>query len=132
MKELLARANPCATINIVDNEMHTEYVPGNKRCDSCTNFLVAKSSFECFVPKRIYKVRLTTSCFSKNIIYIQFCLSCLEQGVTSTVDWKPRLRNYKSHIMKKCNFAALLTTSLVLVVTQMIPQEILDLFSLIN
>ena len=82
--------------------------------------------------KRIYKVRLTTSCFSKNIIYTQFCLSCLKQGVTSTVDWKPRLRNYKSHIMKRCNFAALSTTSLMLVETQMIPLEILDLFSLIN
>ena len=79
-----------------------------------------------------FQKEFTTSCFSKNIIYIQFCLSCLKQGVTSTVDWKPRLRNYKSHIMKKCNFAALLTTSLMLVVTQMIPQEILDLFSLIN
>ena len=38
---------------------------------------------------------------SKNIIYIEFCLNCLKQGVGSTVDWKPRLRNYKSHIKKK-------------------------------
>ena len=39
--------------------------------------------------------------FSKNVIYIAFCLNCLKQGVGSTVDWKPRLRNYKSHIKKK-------------------------------
>ena len=28
-----------------------------------------------------------------------YCI--LKQGVRSTVDWKPRLRNYKSHIKKK-------------------------------
>ena len=34
-------------------------------------------------------------------IYIAFCLHCLKQGVGSTVDCKPRLQNYKSHIKKK-------------------------------
>ena len=43
----------------------------------------------------------TKSCVSKNVIYIAFCLNCLKQGVGSTVDWKPRLQNYKSHIKKK-------------------------------
>ena len=38
---------------------------------------------------------------SKNVIYIAFCLICWEQEVVSTIDWKPRLRNYKSHIKKK-------------------------------
>ena len=47
------------------------------------------------------EVRWSTSCVSKNVIYIAFCLNCLKQGVRSTVDWKPRLQNYKSHIKKK-------------------------------
>ena len=50
--------------------------------------------------QRVSKVRWSPSCVSKNVIYIAFCLNCLKQGVRSTVDWKPRLRNYKSHIMK--------------------------------
>ena len=100
LKELLTNAHPYNTINNVDDEMHT-YVPCKQRCDSCANFVVAKSSFKCFATKRIYKVRWSTSCISKNVIYIAFCLNCLKQGVGSTVDWKPRLRNYKSHIEKK-------------------------------
>ena len=100
LKELLTRADLFDTIYIVDDEMYT-YVSCKQRCDSCANFVVAKSSFECFATKRIYKVRRSTSCISKNVIYIEFCLNCFKQGVGSTVDRKPRLRNYKSHIKKK-------------------------------
>ena len=77
LKELLTRADPYNSISNVDDEMHT-YVPCKQRCDSCANFVVAKSSFECFATKRIYKVRWSTSCVSKNVIYIAFCLNCLK------------------------------------------------------
>ena len=97
LKELLMKADPYNIISNIDDEMHT-YVPCKQRCDSCANFVVAKSSFECFATKRIYKVRRSTSCVSKNVIYIAFCLNCLKQGV---IDWKHRLRNYKFHIKKK-------------------------------
>ena len=50
LKELLTRVDPYDIINNVDDEMHT-YVPCKKRCDSCTNFVVAKSSFERFATK---------------------------------------------------------------------------------
>ena len=93
LKELLTRADPYNTINNVDDEMHT-YVPCKQRCDSCANFVVPKSSFECFATKRVYKVRRSTSCVFKNVNF-------LKQGVGCTVDWKPRLQNYKSHIKKK-------------------------------
>ena len=73
-------------------------VPCNKRCDSCTKFVVKESNFDCLATKRIYKVRWSTSFVSKKLIYSAFCLNCLKQGVRSTVDWKPRLCNYKSHI----------------------------------
>ena len=123
LKELLTRADPYNTINNVDDEMHT-YVPCKQRCDSCANFVVPKSSFECFATKRVYKVRRSTSCVSKNVNF-------LKQGVGCTVDWKPRLQNYKSNIKKKCHLVALLITSLMYVVTQMIPQEILGLLLLL-
>ena len=71
LKELLTRADPYNIISNVDDEMHT-YVSCKQRCDSCANFVVAKSSFECFATKRIYKVRRSTSCVSKNVIYIAF------------------------------------------------------------
>ena len=85
LKELLITANPYNIINNVDEEIHT-YVLCKQRCDSCANFVVAKSSFECFATKRVCKVRRSTSCVSKNIIYIAFCLNCLKQEVGSTVD----------------------------------------------
>ena len=50
LTELLTRADPYNIINNVDDEMHT-YVPRKKRYDSCTNFVVTKSSFECFATK---------------------------------------------------------------------------------
>ena len=100
LKKLLKRTAPYNIINHVDDEMHM-YVPCKKRCDSCTNFVVTKSSFEYFATKINDKVRRSTSCVSKNVIYIAFCLNCLKQRVGSTVDWKPRLRNYKPHIKKK-------------------------------
>ena len=71
------RADPYNMISNVDDEMHT-YLPSKQRCDSCANFVVSKSSFECFATKRIYKVRRLTSCVSKNVIYIAFCLNCLK------------------------------------------------------
>ena len=52
LKELLAMTNPHTTINIFYDEMHT-HSSCNKRCDSCTDFVVTKSRFECFTTKRI-------------------------------------------------------------------------------
>ena len=38
-------------IDNVDDEMHT-YVACKKRCDSCTNFVVARSTFKCFAKRK--------------------------------------------------------------------------------
>ena len=100
LKELLTRADTYNIINNVDDEMHT-YVPCKQSCDSCINFVLAKCSFECFTTKGTYKVTRSTSCVSKNVIYITFCLNCWEQEVVSTVDWKLRLWNEKPHVKKK-------------------------------
>ena len=62
------------------------YVPCKQKCNLCANIVVAKRSFECLPTKRVYKVRRSTSCVSKNVLYIAFCLNCLIQGVRSTVD----------------------------------------------
>ena len=43
------------------------------------------------------------NCETPNVIYMAECLKCGKQGVGSTVKWKPRLSNYKSHIRNKRN-----------------------------
>ena len=80
LKDLLTRADLYDIISNVDDEMQT-FIPCKQMCDSCANSVVAKSSFECFTTKRIYKVRRSTSRVSKNVIYIAFCLNGLKQGV---------------------------------------------------
>ena len=52
LKKLLMRVDPYNSNSNVDDKMHT-YVPCKQRCDSCANFVVAKSGFECFGTKRI-------------------------------------------------------------------------------
>ena len=42
-----------------------------------------------------------STCTSKHVIYVAYCQNCGQQGVGSTVNWKARLANYKSHIKKK-------------------------------
>ena len=64
LKELLTRADPYNTISNVGDEIHI-YVPCKQRCDLCANFVVAKSSFECFATKRIDKVNGLPHTFSK-------------------------------------------------------------------
>ena len=54
---------------------------------------------------RIFKTRGDSSCQTENVICVAYCLNCQKQGISSAVSWKPRLRNYKSHIknnMKSC------------------------------
>ena len=70
LRELLTKASLYNTINIVVDEMQT-YVPCNKRINSCTKFVFAKSSFEYFTTKRIYGYTVYLS-VSKNVIYITF------------------------------------------------------------
>ena len=48
----------------------------------------------------VCKVRRSISYVSKNVTHIAFFFNCLKQGVRS-IDWKPKLQNYKSHIRKK-------------------------------
>ena len=35
---------------------------------------------------------------TKNVIYLTYCAKCGKQGIGSTVCWKPRISNPKSHI----------------------------------
>ena len=47
-----------------------------------------------------FKIRRSTTCSTKNVIYVAYCSKCGLQGIGSTIALKPRLANYKSHIKK--------------------------------
>ena len=69
-----------------------------KRCDICTNFLVASTEFTCFATKRKYKVKGILKCTSKNVIYLISCKCCGKQYIGSAISFKERFRIHKSDI----------------------------------
>ena len=53
-----------------------------KNCDSCNNFVDETTYIECSsTRKKMQKIRRETSCNSKNIIYVGYCIKCMKQGV---------------------------------------------------
>ena len=100
LKNLLVRSNPY----IMKNETNDEkgYIKCNRKsCDSCDNYVDETSNIECHATKRKFKIRKESSCTTNNVIYVAYCKNCGKQGVGSTICWKKRLSNYKSHIKKK-------------------------------
>ena len=98
LPELLTRADPYnIKSDLLDRNVHG-YKKCSKKCDSCNNF-VDETSF--VIPKATggkYWIRKDRMCTAKNVLYLAYCTKCGEQGTGSTVSWKPRLSNYKSHI----------------------------------
>ena len=69
-----------------------------KRCDCCKNFLLEGNTFRSAITKKVFKICKSLTCTSKGVVYLAECLACGLQGVGSTVNFKARLANYKSHI----------------------------------
>ena len=99
LKELILRADPYSVRNI---ETEFTYLKC-KVCDSCKHFVVGASSVKSFATGRVFQIRKNLNCNTPYVIYVAECIKCLKQGVGSTTVWKPRLRNYKSHIKGKKN-----------------------------
>ena len=97
LKELISRADPYS-VRTVNNDC--AYVKCGV-CDSCKNFVSGNSKIKTFATGRVYQVRRNLDCNTPNVVYVAECIKCSEQGVGSTVKWKPRLRNYKAHIKAK-------------------------------
>ena len=72
-----------------------------KNCDSCNNFVDETTYIERNATDRKYKIRKNTSCNSKNVIHVAYCIKYMKQGVGTTKSWKSRLSNCKSHVKKK-------------------------------
>ena len=98
LRELLTRANPYnIKSDLLDQNFHG-YKKCGKKCDSCNNFVDETSFVISKATGRKYWIRRDSTCTTKNVIYLAYCTKCGKQGTGSTVFWKPRLSNYKSHI----------------------------------
>ena len=100
LKELLTRADPYSIkTDLMVDLTGMGYKSCNRTCDSCTSFVMETDKIKSTATGKIFRIRRKFSCDAKNVIYCAICTLCLEQGVGSTTVWKPRLRNYKSHIV---------------------------------
>ena len=82
----------------VHNQHSSSSEKCQKRCDICTNFLVASTEFTCFATKHKYKVKGILKCTSKNVIYLISCKCCRKQYIGSVIGFKERFRIHKSDI----------------------------------
>ena len=101
LKDLLCRSDPYSIKKDLTTTEDLGYIRCNKSCDSCDNFVQESSFITCNATGRKFKIRESSTCSTKNVIYMAYCKTCGKQGVGSTTSWKPRLANYKNHIRKK-------------------------------
>ena len=97
LKELLAPSNPYRATRSTGNGCSKCL----KRCDCCNHFLISAESFSPTITGRLYYIRKTLNRSSPNVVYLAQCVTCGLQGVGSTVNFKSRLVNYKSHIKRR-------------------------------
>ena len=106
LKQLLVRGDPYNIIDDLAQNKDLGYKKCGKKCDSCNNFVNETTFVKCNATSRKFYIRRESTCSTPNIIYMAYCKKCNKQGIGSTIRWKPRLSNYKSHIKKKiksCN-----------------------------
>ena len=101
LNNLIVRSDPYNLKSDLMNNDQLGYVKCNNACDSCQNYVIATSFIQSYATGRKFKIRKELTCSTKNVIYVVYCTKCGKQGVGSTVSWKPRLANYKSHIKNK-------------------------------
>ena len=100
LKDMLVRPSvESVTMHLIDN-------PGCfkchcKVCDACQNFLLPYRRIISVATGKSYKIRQHMSCRTDFVIYSTFCKKCNRQCVSSAIDFRCRLYNYKSHIKNK-------------------------------
>ena len=102
LKNLLMRSDPYGVKpDLLDKDIRGYSKCHKTSCDSCQNYVVSTSSIVCAATGRHYQIRSSSTCTTKCVVYVIVCKTCGKQGVGSTVSWKPRLSNYKSHIKNR-------------------------------
>ena len=99
LRELLTRADPYSIKPDLTADLSgMGYKFCQQTCDSCSAFVMESNTIKSTATGKNFWIRKELSCETKNVVYVAMCTLCLKQGVGSTTVWKPRLRNYKSHI----------------------------------
>ena len=79
LQQLLMRSDP---YNIKDDQKLKEdygYTKCSyKNCDYCNNFVDETNHIGCNATGRKYKIRRDTTCNSKNVIYVAYCINCMK------------------------------------------------------
>ena len=101
LRNLLTRSDPYSIKKDLTTTTELGYVCCDKSCDSCVNYVVQTSAIVSKATGRKFNIRRESTCTTKNVVYVAVCKTCGKQGVGSTVTWKTRLANYKSHIKNK-------------------------------
>jgi len=101
LTNLLMRSDPYNLKPDLIDHQERGYKRCDRKCDSCDNFVDETSFITCHATGRKFGIRNLVTCNTKNVIYVIYCTTCGKQGVGSTVSWKSRLANYKSHIRKQ-------------------------------
>ena len=69
-------------------------------CDACQSFSVHAKRIKSVTMGKTYKIRWSLSCRNDYVIYCATCTLCNRQCVGSSIDFRSRLSNHKSHIKK--------------------------------
>ena len=69
-------------------------------CDAFQNFLVPAKRIKSITTGKSYKIRQSLSCRTGYVIYCATCTLCNRRCVGSSVNFRSRLSNRKSHIKK--------------------------------
>ena len=89
-------------VDTLNNDASGCFQCNRKVCDACHNFLLPSKRIKGVVTctGKSYKIR-QTSCRTDYIIYCAACLLCNRPCVGSSVNFRARLSNHKSHIKQK-------------------------------
>ena len=69
-------------------------------CDAYQNFLVPAKRIKSVTTGKSYKIRQSLSCRTGYVIYCAACTLCNRQCVGSSINFRSRSSNHKSHIKK--------------------------------
>ena len=69
-------------------------------CDACQNFLAPAKRIKSVTTGKSYKIRQSLSCRTDYVMYCATCTLCNRQCDGSSINFRSRLSNHKSHIKK--------------------------------
>ena len=100
LKNLLIRGHPYNIKHDLTDIVSHQNKPCGKKYDSFDNFIANQSYVISNATGRNYYIRRDSTLCAPNVVYIAYCKKCKNQRAGTTLSWKQRLRNYKSHIKK--------------------------------